>query len=348
MLRTIIAACCLACVLQAQDYSSNGDQQLATYIQEAIGKNPGIRQAFAEYRSALQRLPQVSSLPDPVLMLTQYLRSPETRVGPQATMVLLSQQFPWFGKLSDREKVAAKQAATLRELYEAEKAETVRQLKLAYYSLAYVDRAIAITEEELTLLEHYETLAQARYRQGAGLQQAVVKLQAEITRDQNRLIQLESRRVDAEAVMNQLLDRPARSPIGRIAMDGRPRAAIDTDELSGIGRRKRPEVVAALLRIEKDEKRIQLARRDYWPDFTLGASFVNVWSRDDPAGIASPPGSERQEYLGGYGGSQYTDPEAQEGCRGPGSHRRHDRVEGRLPGCGQFRGSVHTRDWIPD
>ena len=289
MLRTFIVVCCLAGVLSAQEYSSNGDQQLATYIQEAIEKNPGIKQAFAEYRSALQRLPQVSSLPDPVLMLTQYLRSPETRVGPQTTMVSLSQQFPWFGKLSDREKVAAKQAAAIREHYEAEKAETVRQLKLAYYSLAYVDRTIAVTEEELALLEHYETLAQARYRQGVGLQQAVVKLQAEITRDQNRLLLLKSQRVDAEAVLNQLLDRPALSPLARVAMEARPRAAIDTEELSGIGRHKRPEVLAALLRIEKDEKRIQLARKDYWPDFTLGASFVNVWGRDDPAGIASPP-----------------------------------------------------------
>ena len=42
--------------------------------------------------------------------------------------------------------------------------------------------------------------------------------------------------------------------------------------------------------MERDEKRIQLARRSYWPDFTLGASFVNVvGARADPAGLMNPP-----------------------------------------------------------
>ena len=48
-------------------------------------------------------------------------------------------------------------------------------------------------------------------------------------------------------------------------------------------------MIAALLGIERNEKRIQLARRNYWPDFTLGASFANVLGRRDLPDIASPP-----------------------------------------------------------
>ena len=131
-------------------------------------------------------------------------------------------------------------------------------------------------------MEHYETLAQARYAQGVGLQQAVVSLQTEITRDRNRLEQLRSQRVDTEAVLNTLLDRPARSPIGRVVLGIRPAAEIDFDALYEVGRNQRPEVQAALLRIERDEGRTQLARKNYWPDFTLGASFINVSGRPGP------------------------------------------------------------------
>jgi outer membrane protein TolC len=177
-----------------------------------------------------------------MLGFAQYLRTPETRVGPQTTMLTLSQQFPWFGKLSDKEKIAAKEAAMVREHYEAQRAEIVRQVKLAYYSLSYVDRAIAVTEEDLGLLRHFEVLAQARYQQGVGLQQAVVKLQTEITRDLNRLEELRSRRVDAEAILNTLMDRPARSPIATVTLSSRPAAPIDYDALYEIARQRRPEV----------------------------------------------------------------------------------------------------------
>lgn len=263
--------------------------QLETFIEDALDRNPAIRQSFARYEAALQRLPQVSSLPDPMLSLTQYLRSPETRVGPQTTMLSLSQNIPWFGKLSDKEKVAAKEAATIRFLYEAQRAETVKQVKLAYYSLAFIDRATEITQEDASVLERYETLARARYQQGVGLQQAVVKLQAEITRDQNRLEELRSQRVDMEASLNSLRDYPSESPIGKVSQQNRPEVEIKLDDLYRIGRNSRPEVQAALLQIERDEKRIQLAHRSYWPDITIGAGLTNVLGRSDLPGVLNPP-----------------------------------------------------------
>jgi cobalt-zinc-cadmium efflux system outer membrane protein len=285
-----------ASLLRSQDSApppqarySPGNPQLQRFIEEALDRNPTVQQLFASYQASLQRLPQVSSLPDPMVNLTQFIRSPETRVGPQTTTLALSQTLPWFGKLSDKEKVAAKEAAVVRFQYEAQKAETIKQVKLAYYTLEYLDRTLDITQQDLSILERYETLARARYEQGVGLQQAVVKLQAEITRDQNRLEALRSQRVDTEAALNSLRDLPSTTPIDKVSPIVRPAVAINLDDLYKIGRDNRPEVQAALLRIEKDEKRIQLAHRNYWPDFTIGAGVTNVMDRSDPAGIMNPP-----------------------------------------------------------
>ena len=287
MIYRLVVVSCFAAVSFAQSYSAqfystqpystNEDPQLALYLEQALDRNPAVRQSFARYRAALQRLPQVSALPDPVLGFKQ-----ANDWGPRATGLTFSQRFPWFGKLSDKEKIAAKEAAAFREQHEARKDEVIRQLKFAYYDLAYIDRAIRIAEQDQALLEHYETLARARYAQGIGLQQAVVKLQAEITRDRNRLEQLQSQRVSAEAAFNTLLDRPARSLISGVVMETRPGAEIHFDALTEIGRNHRPEVQEALLQIEKDEGRIHLARKNYWPDFTLGASYINVSGRPGP------------------------------------------------------------------
>ncbi len=281
----------------ASEYSA-GDPRLAIYLEQALSRNPGILQSFARYQAARARLPQVSSLPDPLLNVTHYLRSPETRVGAQTTTLSLSQKLPWFGKLSDRKKIAAKEAAVYRYIHEAGTKDVVREVKLAYHGLGYIDRALDITREEISVLERHEALARARYEQGVGLQQGVVKLQAEITRERNRLEELGRQRVDLEAVLNSLRDLPADSPVEKIPPRRRADLRIDREELYRIGRDNSPEIQAALLRIERDEKRIHLARKDYWPDFTIGAGFTNVTGRSDPAGILNPPGQDGKNIYG--------------------------------------------------
>jgi cobalt-zinc-cadmium efflux system outer membrane protein len=269
-------------------FSSNGDIQLNDYMRLALDRNPGLSRALAQYRSVLQRLPQVSALPDPMLAFTNYIRTPETRVGSQTNAITLSQQFPWFGTLGMREQVAAKEAASYRQQYEAAKDEVVRQAKTAYYNLAFIDLAVDINDEERLLLDHYEKLAESRYQQGAGLQQAAVKLQAEITRVQSRLAELRSRRVDAEASLNTLMNRPAETPVAKIKLPPIPAVDIDYKQLYQVGRRNRPEVLASLLEIERDEKRIDLARKDYWPSFSVGGTFINVLARPVAPGAMAP------------------------------------------------------------
>lgn len=289
MLLRLCALLLLAVGASAQTYSTNNDARLREFIEEALDRNPGVRESFLRYQAGLQRIPQVTSLPDPMLGVTQFARTPETRVGPQTTVLSLSQKFPWFGKLSDQGKLAAKDAGVLSELHQAHRAEVIQQVKLAYYDLAYIDRAIVITNEDEQLLGHYETLAQARYSQGVGLQQAVIKLQAEITRDRNRLQVLKRQRVDSEAALNTVRDQPAGTPVAPIERLSPLDVEIDLDALYAIGRDARPEVKAAFLEIEKHEKRIHLAKRQYWPDLTLGASWTNLNGRHDRAGRLSPP-----------------------------------------------------------
>ena len=109
----------------AQTYATHGDEQLAGYIGRGSGAQSGPERIVRALPGGLARLPQVSALPDPEFNITQYVRSPETRVGPQTTMLSISQRFPWFGKLSDQEGIAAKQAAVVREHHRAGQAETV-------------------------------------------------------------------------------------------------------------------------------------------------------------------------------------------------------------------------------
>ena len=274
---------------QEPSYASNGDPALAALIAEALEGNPRVRVALSEARAARARIAQASALPDPTLGFTQHLRGPETRVGPQASAVSLSQAFPWFGTLSDRRDIAEAEAGGRDEAYREQRAEIVRQVKWAYYDLAYLDEALRITGEEEQLLRHYEGLAQARYSQGFGQQQAVLKLQAEVTRVLSRRQELLRQRTDFEAALNILADRPVDAPVPAVEMGERPQAEIDGGRLREAGLGARPEVRRARLGIERSERAVGLARRRYGPDFSIGLAWGSVLERRDEQGRSAPP-----------------------------------------------------------
>ncbi len=270
-------------------YATHGDSRLAALLEQALARNPRIRAALSLRRAAGRRAPQVSARPDPMIMLTGHARPPETRVGPQTTLLSVTQQFPGFGKREARGQVAVKQAAERDERIRAERAEVVRQVKRAYYDLAYLDRALAISAEDEDLLRHYEVLARARYAQGYGGQGDSIRLQAEITKALNRRETLLLRRVDAEAALNSLLDRSAATEVAPVELGGRPAPVVDVAALSETGCRARPEVRAAMRQVESREQAIEVARLAYRPDFSVGVAWGWLRGRGDPAGRAAPP-----------------------------------------------------------
>ncbi len=263
--------------------------QLEGYIRDALDANPRSREALSRYRAAIQTIPQVTALPDPTVTFTQFVRSVETRVGPQRNSLMLSQRFPWFGKLDLKGKVALREASAIFNQRRALDRKIVAGVKDAFYDLSYYDLATAITREEQVLLQHYEQLAQTRYASGQGLQQGVIKIQAEITKTLNRLEILSQQRISAAARLNTLRNRSPQELVGPADPVELPAVDLDLEELYAIGEAHRPELLAAVDRIEKEELAGTLAEKDYWPDVTVSAGFINLGGRDDTAGIVPPP-----------------------------------------------------------
>jgi len=272
---------------------------LREFVQRALEAQPSLKEAEARYRAALERMPQVTALPDPTVSFTQMLRSVETRVGPQLNTVMLAQAFPWFGKLDVRGQIATQDAAAAFETWQARQRDVIAQVKAAFYNLGYVDTAIDVTLEEQSILEHYERLAQARYASGGGLQQAVIKVQAELTRILNRLFMLRQQRQTLAARLNTLIDRAPETPVAPVHLADPPIAAaatLDLAELFATGEANRHEVRAADALIARSERSIALARKNYWPDFVVGAGIINVGGSESAA-MTAPPDSGKNAWT---------------------------------------------------
>jgi len=270
-------------------YFSN-DELLSRYINAAIYANPAIWEAEHRWRATLQRIPQVTALPDPMFRITAFIQEVETRVGPQEAILSISQKFPWIGKLDARGEMALRDALAAAEQYQAQIRDIVSGVKRAYYDLAYLDEAIRITQQDKELLVHFEQIAETRYATGKGIQQAVIKIQAEITRDDDRLYLLKQQRESMAANLNTLMDRLPDESIPTLVGPSISVVELILEDLYATGRTNRHELKAAGYMIEKNDQAVRLAKKEYFPDFNVGLNYVFVGDREDSMGRLNPPG----------------------------------------------------------
>jgi outer membrane protein TolC len=217
-------------------------------------------------------------------------------------MAGLSQGLPWLGKLALRERAALYAAAVLDSEVEAKRLGLVTETRRLYYELAFLNRYREITEEFRTHLLQHEEISRARYSTGVGLGQAVVKLQAEITRIENKILDIDSRRAALNAQVNSLRDRPASALLPPEPLPETTERALDADQLVEKALRGRPELSAAETRIARAETLVELAEKGYRPDFRVGLIYTVVDPRDDAPGRLQPPPGNGDDILGIQGG----------------------------------------------
>jgi outer membrane protein TolC len=278
------------------------DSDLRRLATDVLERNPRLAMLSARARSTDQRAPQVRSLPDPMASLTLFLLQPQTRVGPQQASASISQRLPWFGKLKLKEQAALLDAAAAWTRVEALRLELVTKVRSLYLELQYLDREEKIVIEDQTTLGHYEELARARYSSGVGIAQAVIKIQAEITRARTRLLDLQERRVALITEINALRDRTEGTPVPVGAESPEIEALPSFDRIRESAIKTRPELAEAQAVIDAATTRVELSKKDYRPDFTVGLNYALVGKRDDRAGRLNPPEGNGDDILGVSGG----------------------------------------------
>lgn len=270
---------------------------LQELVSEVLTRNPDIARARHRAAAAAARAPQVRALPDPIAALNIFILPPETRVGPQELSVSIHQKLPWFGKLALREQAALYAAAAAAAEVEQLRLDLVTETRRLAYELAFLDAHQAILTEERSALVRYEKTAQARYASGTGLQQEIVRIQAQITRSDTRLLEISERRSALLVAVNALRDRPAEEPTGVTKLPTPEEPVFDRAELRRQATMGRPELAAADSRIAAGGALIELAEKNFRPDVTFGLSYTAVGRREDATGRLNPPSDNGNDIL---------------------------------------------------
>ncbi|ATX78517.1 Outer membrane protein TolC [Mariprofundus aestuarium] len=267
--------------------------------QLALKHHPGL-QAQGQQAEAMRAIPaQVGSLPDPVLSLNALNLPVDSFSASQENMtqmqVGLSQALPFPGKLGLRQQAAEELAAAAGSDTEEFQLLLVSHVRIRWWNLAYLERALATLQSNQTLLRHLVRVAEAKYKTGAGLQQDVLLAQLELSKLLERELSLKSDRVREQAELNRLLGRDSAMPIALPHfLPKHDTAPVDIAGLKVWAEEHRPLLAGFERRIAAADALVSLAGKDYYPDFKLGAAYgfrqsinpVNRQSRPDLASLS--------------------------------------------------------------
>jgi outer membrane protein TolC len=256
------------------------DTVLEQLIADTAAHNPEVAQARAAVDAEAQRVPQAGALPDPVLSLGVQNDSFNTwNIGKMETSwysIMATQALPFPGKRGLREEVASLEKQRAEARLDRVRLSLEAQVRRAYLDYVLARDQLALLEELQALWRQAGEAARARYEAGEAPQSDLLRSQLERARlDQRRWV-LEADVANKIAVINRLRVRPLDAPVettARIAATADPTPAA-ADAAAEDAESRSPELKLAMLAVEQSGRRVDLARKERWPDFSVSAAVM--------------------------------------------------------------------------
>ncbi len=286
-MKTFMAALALV-LLMSSNISAEDIETLDSFIEEALISNPQIKAARAGAESSAQRPSQEGSLPNPIIggriknvSFSEFTLGEDPRSDIQA---FFAQEIPFPGKLSLKEKIAEEESKSQRWVADAVSRRVIAELKEAYYEWAFINKSIVITERNKSiviternkdLLISFLKIAEAKYEVGMGIQQDVFKAQVEVSGFIERLELLNERKGIIETKLKEILNRPIDSSLGEPEETIKSELTKTLADITEATSEYAPELKSRADLIDSSNESLKLAKKQYLPDFILGATYFN-------------------------------------------------------------------------
>ncbi len=262
----------------AQDSLGASAEGLLDFARTA---NPAFTAERYETQAARERIAAAGVLPDPrleveLMDVTNTMRGGNTTLLPGEvgeTRYRVVQPLPGWGKRALERDAAAAAAVRAEAGQDAAWRALEAQLRAAWLRYWQADREVALNVVQLRLLKGLEESALARYRSGAGSQQAVLQAQRAHTAQRLAGLAIAQRRESGAAALNALLGRAPGAPLAAPADPQPLPVQLDLATLIERARQAHPEVRAEAAGVEAARIERERARRERQPDYAVGLTY---------------------------------------------------------------------------
>ncbi len=256
------------------------ETKLEDLVQETLSNNPEIKAARSRWEASTKRPSQEGSLPNPVIGgrfknvgFTDITQGNDPRTDIQ---VFVNQEIPFPGKLSSKTKIAEEQADAQRWMSDAATYKVIADLKEAYYKWFLINKSLEITAENKQLLQDFVKVAEVKYEVGSGIQQDVLKAQVELSTFIERIELLKKKEEIIKTRIKTILNRSPGSDIGNPVEDLKiAELEYSQNQIKEIIHERSPELNARNELIDSSVEALNLAKKQYMPDFIVNGTYFN-------------------------------------------------------------------------
>ena len=256
---------------------------LREVLAQVAQANPVLRASRLEAEALGTRQAQVAAWPDPTVGVTYQPLPVLTARGAQRTQWRVEQAIPYPGKLRLQGTIADLSADVASHEADVLAANLALEAKQAYYELYRAQQTEALIRDFQDELRSFEEAAAVRYEVGAGTQQAILKAQLEKNQLAQRLIDLQARRRRAAGKLARLTNQPGSVRAFQTTALARPELPqLEAARLLAVATEERPEVAALEVADERTTRQVELAEKQFWPDFGLSLTYFDIADTDVP------------------------------------------------------------------
>nr|WP_321409116.1 TolC family protein [uncultured Carboxylicivirga sp.] len=264
----------LSVALQAQD-------ELNRYLLVAAENNPALKVSFNKYLAALEKAPQVGSLPDPQLAFAYFIQPVETRNGPQEFRISATQMFPWFGTLKAKENASIEEAKALYEVFEENKSKLFNEVKSNWYNLYFNNKATMITLENIEILNTFKKLAIVKVEADQVSAVDQYRIEMEINDLENQLALLRDKQQVLEVSFNNLLNSEDNEVITFPNELWSTDILYSKDAVLDSIQLKNHQLLSIDMQKSALAFKKQVAKKQGAPTFSLGIDYVSIGKGDN-------------------------------------------------------------------
>ena len=276
LLTTVLTLMQLALPVQAQ----NSVLSAAEAVKTAVSENPGLAEMQARFRAMSEIPSQMGALPDPVVSFGAMNFPTDSFDRDQEPMTQLqvgiSQAFPFPGKLNLREEAAEFDAQAAFYTADEMRLMLIANVQQKWWQIFYLDRAIDTIRSNQVLLKQFIDVAKTKYETGKGLQQDVLLAQLEQSKLIDKNIQIQALRSNQAILLNTMMNLRANAEVSlpRTVNKSLP-TILNEHRLYQLAAIHRPIIKQREQTVAASESRLDLAKRNEYPDFNVAVNYGN-------------------------------------------------------------------------
>lgn len=274
---------------KAPDDTPSFDGSLNGYLAFALEHSPRARASFERWRAATLRIAEKRRLPEPKLSFGYFVRSVETRVGPQRFKVGLSQMFPWPSKLSASADAAAERARAAQSAFDTELIDVRYRVAVVYWRLWLIHEQHRLKTEHDAVLDSLAEAVRGRVKTGAATLADLSQIELNITRHHDHSGEHEQLARKASAAMLAAVG--VRASKQTLPASDPPRVGepgMSDAELLAVAR-EHPSI-ERYSHLAASERSVASAKRaDGYPSFSLGVDYIETGTIAGMAGSGKDP-----------------------------------------------------------